>query len=134
MVENNILAISNAMFRDKKKWNQVTEKQKIDFFFIFNRYFSKELIDKSLLLNYKCCDKSLCMDLWSEFMKNKPYPKNFWDEKERIKKNNTKSDKIDVESILQYLDIKKEEYNFLMEYHKDFLMEEIKHIIKINQD
>ena len=36
MIDNNILAISNVMFRDKKDWSKVTDEQKEQFFFIFN--------------------------------------------------------------------------------------------------
>ena len=39
MIENNILALSNAMFRNKT-WGDVKDEQKEQFFFIFNRYFS----------------------------------------------------------------------------------------------
>ena len=33
------IAISNVMFRNKEDWSKVSDDQKDQFFFIFNRYF-----------------------------------------------------------------------------------------------
>jgi len=53
IIENNLLAVTNAMFKDKKNWNWVNDEQKNDFFFIINRLLAKRFTEKSQLLNLK---------------------------------------------------------------------------------
>ena len=48
IIENNLLAVTNAMFKDKKNWNWVNDEQKNDFFFIINRLLAKRFPEKVL--------------------------------------------------------------------------------------
>ena len=57
IIENNLLAVTNAMFKDKKNWNWVNDEQKNDFFFIINRLLAKRFPEKAQLLNLKSIDK-----------------------------------------------------------------------------
>ena len=132
MIENNILAISNVMFRNKEDWSKVSDDQKDQFFFIFNRYFSKKYPIESQLLNSKSIDKTIGMDLWFHFMKSKPYPKWFWS---KPKEEKSKSD-ISVQEIkrlLIHLQIKSEELDFLIKHHKDEIIEELEYLKKIDK-
>jgi len=103
MIENNILAISNAMFKNKNDWGKVTEEQKKQFFFIFNRYFSKKYLDLAQSLNHKETDNSVAMDLWYEFMKNKPYPQWFWSKSPKSDSKEEISDK-DISELQKKLE------------------------------
>ena len=58
-IDNNILAISNVIFKDRDNWKWVTEEQKEQFAFIFNRFFSKKFPQHALCLNLKEQDKSV---------------------------------------------------------------------------
>jgi hypothetical protein len=128
MIENNILAISNAMFKNKKDWDKVTDEQKEQFFFIFNRYFSKKYPEKSSQLNSLKTPKNFGLDLWFEFMKNQPYPQWFWS---KSKKNSTSDfdDKTIFELRKKY-DLKTEELEFLFKHHREEIIEEIEYLNK----
>ncbi len=69
-----LIDVANAMFRNKSEWKNISELDKDKFAFIFNRYFSKKYPHQALLLNLKNLDKSEMMNLWFEFMIDKPYP------------------------------------------------------------
>ena len=132
MIENNILAISNVMFRNKEDCSKVSDDQKDQFFFIFNRYFCKKYPIESQLLNSKSIDKTIGMDLWFHFMKSKPYPKWFWS-KSTEKSEKEEFNEKELLMLRQYLDIKSEELDFLIKHHKDEIIEELEYLKKSNK-
>lgn len=121
----NFSEVSNIMFRDKKNWSKVTDDDKIELFFIFNRYFSKKYPDMAQLLNLKTIDKVSALDLWYNFMIDKPYPNWFWSKGNKAEKSEI-SEK-DFKLLLFKLRIKKEDLEYLIESHFDFIKEEIKY-------
>lgn len=128
-IDDNPLAISKAIFQNKEHWKFVTDKQKEDMFFLFNRNFSKEYPEFSQLLNSKSIDKVSAMDSWYFFMKDKQYPSFFWKKEEKEKKLNTKEIS---ESYFNLLLIKlnlnkKEDLNYLIDNHKEEVLEELKY-------
>jgi hypothetical protein len=131
-----ITDVANAIFRFKRDWiydkegNKITDEDKEQYFFIFNRYFSKTYPEKAQLLNLKSIDKVSAMEIWFGFMKTQPYPDNFWSkgpkkereisEKERkmLKKSLEISD-FDLESlIIRFPDLVKEELAHLKKREK----------------
>jgi hypothetical protein len=127
IIDNNVLAISKCMFQERKNWKFVTDEQKDLFFFIINRYFSKQYPYLAQLLNDKTTDKVAGMDLWFHFMEDKPYPKWFWSKSEKSKDDSLFTEK-EVNSLLSRFDIKKEELDLLIKYHLDDVKEELKYI------
>lgn len=127
IIEDNLLAVCNAMLRDKQNWKFVTDKQKETFFFIINRRMSQKYPEKSQLLNLKAIDKVSALDLWYYFMLDKTYPKWFW------AKTESKTDKSDISEkefnlLLNKLHInKKEDLEYLIDNHIDFIKGEIKY-------
>ena len=77
-IEDNLLALTNAMFRTKAHWQWVSDEQKIKWFFIINRMFSKKFPREAQLLNLKSIDKISAMNLWYRFMLAQPYPSWLW--------------------------------------------------------
>ena len=132
MIDNNILAVSNVMFKDKKDWNKVSLDQKEQFFFIFNRYFSKRHLDKSFLLNHKDIDKSTSMELWFEYYKDKSYPKWFWSKSPKQESNETISEK-DLLLLKKHLDLGDNELSFLIKHHRAEIIEEIEYLKKLTK-
>lgn len=116
--------VSKAMFY-KKDWDKIPDEEKESCFFIFNRYFSKKYPEMSQLLNNKTIDKVAAMDLWYHFMKDKPYPKWFWSKSKSIEK--PKVPNKDFQLLLQRLNLKKTDIDYLIENHYDFVKEEIKY-------
>jgi hypothetical protein len=108
----------------KTGWEKITEDEKIKFFFIINRYLSKKYLDKAQLLNLKTIDKVSALDLWYNFMITESYPKWFWSKGEKGEKP-TISEK-DFNFLLIKLRIKKEDLDYLIDRHFDFIKEELK--------
>jgi len=110
-IESNLLAISDCLFKNKSNWEFVDDSQKDQFFFIFNRYFAKKYPELSQLLNDKNIDKSVGMDLWFEFFRNKPYPQWFWAKSKKTTKNTNDDDLlIDMQN---QLGLNTQEFEFL---------------------
>ena len=114
------------MVRNKKDWEYVTDEQKIEFFFIINRFFSKKFPDKSKLLNDKLINTISAMDLWFLFMQDKSYPKWFWSKSNSSKTNPHISDK-EISYLLQEHDLKREDLEILMKFYPDIVKEEVKY-------
>lgn len=124
MVEDNILSIMNTIFKERKSYKYVTDEQKINFFFIANRYFSKIYPEQSALLNHKNCDKVSGMDCWYYFMENKSYPKLFWSKStEKIEKDFTKND---LSILIESLDLTENDCKDFVKYFTEEAKEELK--------
>jgi len=124
-IEDSLSAIFNAMFRNKNNWKYVTSDQKIKYFFIFNRYFSKKYTTNSQLLNNKNVDKGTSLDLWYYFMLDKPYPDWFWSKSRNSEKSNISDS--DFKLLLIKLDLnKKEDLIYLINNYPDIIQDELK--------
>lgn len=125
MIEDNILSISKAMFQNRGDWKFVSQEMKEKYFFIFNRYFSKKYPKMAQLFNDKNINKSISLDLWFNFMSDKPYPKWFWS-KSQEKKIESMS-KGDLEILMEKLQLnKKEDLEYLIQNYPDIVEEELK--------
>jgi hypothetical protein len=124
-IENNILEISKVMFTNKQHWKFVTDEQKEQFFFIFNRYFSRRYIDFAQLLNDKSIDKSVGMDLWFNKMKNEPYPQWFWSKSKKSTKDEDSEFVSELKMINSFTD---QEMKFILENYPQDIQEEINYL------
>lgn len=123
-IEDNLLAITNCLFKDKEKWKWVTQKQKETFFFPINRLLSKRYPDFAQLLNNKYSDKASALDCWFFFMKDKPYPSWMWT---KSKKEKTEQD---FQHVIKEYDINPKDLNILKLIALDKLKEEEKYLNK----
>jgi hypothetical protein len=130
IIENNLLAITNAMFKDKHNWKWVTPEQKEEFFFIINRLMSKRFPQKSQLLNHKSINKVVGLDLWFELMRPQPYPKWIWSKSESEKRIISQSD---YKLLIEKLCVKDLDLDYLIEFHLDFINEELKFYKKLEK-
>ena len=130
IIENNLLAVTNAMFKDKKNWNWVSDNKKNDFFFIINRLLAKRFSEKAQLLNLKSIDKVSGLDLWYHFMKDKPYPNWIWSKSEKEKGPVADSD---YKLLLSKLKIKDIDLDYLIENNFDFIKEELNYFKKLEK-
>ena len=125
----NLKKIADAMFDDKNKWDNITDEEKENSFFIFNRFFSKKYPYKSQLFNIKTIDKTTSMNLWHQFMKEKNYPQWFWSKSKEKKQNISNKD---FKLLMKKLDINKEkDLEYLIENNYDIINNELKHFKKI---
>lgn len=121
---DNLLSVSKAMFQNRNDWKFVTGEMKEKYFFIFNRYFSKKYPNESQLINHKSIDKSIGLDLWFHFMKDKGYPRWFWS-KSKSEKSNDLSE-IDFKLLMRKLDLNKnDDLQYLINNHPELIDEEL---------
>jgi len=131
MVINNIIGVFDAMIKNKSNWKYVTDKQKEEFSFIFNRYFSKKYIEQAALMNLKGIDKVLIMDLWYNFMLTQPFPKWFWSKSEKTDK--PKITEKEFKMLVIKLKVKPDDINYLIDKHPEFIKEELTWLKKVNK-
>jgi len=124
--------VGNAMFYKKGDWVNVPDEEKESCFFIFNRYFAKKYPEKAQLLNLKTINKITAMNLWYQFMLDKPYPNWFWSKSDKTEKS-VISDK-DYKLLLQKLKIKDLDLDYLIMKHFEFIKEELKYYKSIEKE
>ena len=124
--------VGNAMFYKKGDWVNVPDEEKESCFFIFNRYFAKKYPEMSQLLNLKTINKVTAMNLWYQFMLDKPYPNWFWSKSDKTEKS-VISDK-DYKLLLQKLKIKDLDLDYLIMKHFEFIKEELKYYKSIEKE
>ena len=113
-----LIEVANIIFKNKSKWKDVTEEDKVKYAFVFNRFFSKRYPELSFLVNDKKTDKSVIMDLWFHFMENKPYPKWFWSKDKKI----TGLPDKEIEELMIKFDInKKQDVIYLLDKYPDLI-------------
>jgi hypothetical protein len=83
---------------------------------------SKKYSTKAQLFNIKNIDKVSSMNLWYQFMLDKPYPKWFWS---KSKKENSSISEKDFKLLISKLKIKDLDLYYLIEKHFDFIKEEL---------
>jgi len=131
-----ITDVANAMFKFKKDWiynnngDKISDEVKSEFFFIYNRYFSKLYPEKAQLLNLKNIDKVLAMDLWFNFMKTQPYPSNFWSKTPKQEKELPEKD---YKLLLKGLKVDQFDLDYLIRKFPDFIKEELAYFKKLEK-
>jgi hypothetical protein len=124
-IDNNLLSITNCIFKERDKWQFVTDSQKEEFAFIVNRLFSKMYPVQSQCLNHKHQDKVSMMNMWFSFQERKPYPRWFWSKSPNWDKTNLPEK--DFKLLMSKLNINKEEdLIFLLEKYPEYIKEELK--------
>lgn len=125
-IDDNLLAVTNVMFKNHSDWKYITDDQKNKYFFIINRLLSKKYPVISQLLNDKLIDYTVGMNLIFQFMKDKPYPKWFWSKPEKNKDSSfSEEELILIKNNFEFVD---SELEFLVKFHSDDIKEEIKYL------
>lgn len=123
-----LIDVFNGVVRGQN-WDKITEEDKIKYFFIMNRYFSKKYVEQAQFLNLKNIDKVLGLELWKEFMKKEPYPKWFWSKSES--KDKPIVPPKEYLKLLKIFNIKPQDLDYLIENHYDFIKEELAYLKKL---
>jgi hypothetical protein len=134
-VEDHLLAVFNALSKDKHMWEYVTNEQKEKFFFIINRNLSKIFLNYSSVNNDKRIDKSHALDIWFYYLYDIPYnsyTKKFWS-KVNVEKSDEKENISikDFNLLLEKLKVKNNDLDFLIKNYKSEVIEELKYLNKI---
>lgn len=123
--------IYNALIRNRSKWVDISDDDKEKYFFIINRYLSKDFPEQALKLNTKGVDPVSAMDVWYNFLGNN-YAKNFWSKGSPKKKE--LSDK-EIKWIAKNNgNIKKEDVLYLYNTKSELIKEEIKKLKELEKN
>jgi len=124
-IDNNLLQITNCMFKNRENWKWVTDDQKEEFSFIVNRLFSKMYPEYSEICNIKNIDSVSVMNLWFYFQDGKNYPQWFWSKSQKTEK--TEISEKDFKLLMVKLNINKEEdLIYLIDHFPEIIKEELK--------
>lgn len=115
--------IVNSLFNKRDNWKSISNEDKEKNFFIINRFLSKNWPKHSQELNKKEMDKSVALDLWFIFLKNKPYPKNFWHKGKLAKSNLSLNQK---NFLMKEFDINQDEIIFISNNYPEIVNQLIK--------
>jgi hypothetical protein len=130
-IEDNLLAVANAMFKNRNNWIFVSTKQKEKWFFIINRNFSKKYPQKAQLLNLKTIDKATAMDIWHAFMKTQPYPEWFWSKSPKMEKDLPEKE---YKGLLRHLRLKESDLDYLIDRFPEVVKEELAYLKKLDKN
>lgn len=119
-----LIDIVNSIIK-KRGWSDISDLDKEKYFFIINRYMSKNYPQKAQLLNLKTIDKVSALNLWYNFMLTQPYPKWFWSKSEKSEKSEIPEK--DFKLLMIKLRLKSEDIEYLINNHFGVVKEEIKY-------
>lgn len=122
--------IIDKIFVNRDSYNEISDQDKIDSFFIINRKLGKQYPDFANKLNHKYIDKASAIDEWyNKFSNSRVIPKWYWDPKDRIKKTKSSS-KSNFNYIKQREDLEDYDIEFLEKHFLNELKEEMKKLNK----
>lgn len=123
--------IVNTIFVNKNDWQNVTDKDKEELFFIFNRYMAKKYPKQAQFFNCKNVDKATAMDLWFLKLKTEPrIPYWFWTGSTKKKDPAIK----DWQLIQSFWNMSLNDIYLLCELFPTEVKDEIKRIQAINEE
>ena len=123
--------IVNIFFFAKNDWHTVTDKDKEDFFFIFNRYMAKKYPKEAQFFNKRNVDKATAMDIWFlKLKKENRVPYWFWTGATKKKDPGIK----DWQIIQSFWKMGLNDIYLLCELFPDEVKAEIKRIQIINEE
>ena len=123
--------IVNIFFFAKNDWHTVTDKDKEDFFFIFNRYMAKKYPKEAQFFNKRNVDKATAMDIWFlKLKKENRVPYWFWTGATKKKDPGVK----DWQIIQSFWKMGLNDIYLLCELFPDEVKAEIKRIQTINEE
>jgi len=127
MVKFNLSYIVNSLLKDRHCYKTIPIKYKEDNFFIINRFLSKKFPEQAQKFNKKNIDKSLALDLWFLYLRHKK-PKTIykwiWN---KVPPKKRDISEVDFKHLLEKMEIRREDLEFLIRYHKDYINEELKY-------
>ena len=135
---NKWMEVVDCIFVNKDKYNRLTDKDKIDSFFIINKKFAYKYPQTAQFFNKKTANddswKASAMDQWFEkFKSQRGIPGWYWATKS--KKNTIKAKKEkDYDKIAERYGLDEEEMKFLIEFFKKDLDNDLKQIKLYEQD
>ena len=135
-MEVDFKTLADVIFKNKNKYKNITTEEKEKNFFILNRKFAYQYLNKSMFFNKKDIDRALAMDIWfNSFNNTRGIPSWYWQSSIKKTKNTKKKipDK-DFKLLTEKLDLNEKDVNFLLKYYDDDVKSTIKRLKKFNSN
>lgn len=124
----NFIDIVDCIFVNKDRYDELTDEEKTNAFFIINKKFAKKYPKAAYFFNNKNVDKPSAIDQWFEIFKNQHgIPAWYWTTKSKKDTPKVKKDK-DYDKIAERYELKKDELKFLIQFYKKDLDKDLKQI------
>lgn len=129
------ISLGNIIFKDKDKYQFITNEDKEKNFFILNRKFAYKDIKKAQFFNNKNIDKSSSLDIWFSLFNNTTnIPSWYWQTKaNKTTKAKPKFKKDEVDDIIERYDLSDKDIDFLILYYEEEMKETIKRLKKFQK-
>jgi hypothetical protein len=126
------IQLANILFRNRSKYNVVTDEDKTYNFYIINLKLALNYLKQCQALNSKFIDTASAIDLWYlSLRKYNEVPWWWFQKSQKIKEKKEKTP--DKKLILMYNDdLTDSDYEFLLKYKKDKLEDEIQRLKKFD--
>jgi len=125
----NFMDIINCIFENKEKYSEITDKDKVDSFYMINKKFSLGYPKIAKFFNDKNIDRASAIDMWFVFFTNTHKKPGWYWNKSPFKKQKGKSlSGPDKTKVLIEFDLDDMEFDFLYKHFKDDIDYELKMI------
>lgn len=137
MAKVDFITLANIIFKDKNKYEYVSDEEKENNFFILNRKYAIKYLKQAQFFNNKNIDKASAIDVWYQvFYKTTNGTPDWWwktsqKSKEKIKSEFTAAD---LKFIKEYYQLTDNDIKFLVKYCSDKLKLNIKRLKKFKKD
>lgn len=137
MAKVDFITLANIIFKDKNKYEYVSDEEKENNFFILNRKYAIKYLKQAQFFNNKNIDKASAIDVWYQvFYKTTNGTPDWWwktsqKSKEKIKSEFTAAD---LKFIKEYYQLTDNDIKFLVKYCSDKLKLDIKRLKKFKKD
>ncbi len=136
MAKVDFITLANIIFKDKNKYEYVSDEEKENSFFILNRKFAIKYLKQAQFFNNKNIDKSSAIDVWYQvFYKTTNGAPDWWWRTSQKSKEKIKSEfsAADLKLIKEYYELTDYDVKFLVKYYSDKLKLDIKRLKKFEK-
>lgn len=128
--------IVDFIFKNKEKYELLTDEDKEKNFFIINRKFAREYPIHAEFFNKKNSNKATALDIWFAFFYKKrtiDTPKWYWFTKKKTETVSAIIKKEEIKYFMDFYDITEDDVMYLIKNHTEEIKEEIKKLRKFNK-
>lgn len=133
MAKVDFITLANIIFKDKDKYNFVSDEEKENCFFVLNRKFAFKYSKQAQFFNNKNINKASAIDLWYQifYKTTNGTPQWWWKTKQQTKiKPKSEFNNADLKLVKEHYNITDNDVNFLVKFYSDKLKEDIKRLKK----
>ncbi|MFW6009222.1 MAG: hypothetical protein ACOCP8_08175 [archaeon] len=132
----NFIDIANSIFSRNNNYNNFSDKDKKNSFWMLNRKFAINDIKTAKLFNSKTVDHESCIDIWNlEYEKYNSIPKWYWNTSKKSKNNNNNNilKPIEKKLLIENTSLNEKDIEFMEKWYLDELKYEIKKLKRLKQ-